>query len=50
LAVFGVSKPMLCATDPNAKVTVSPALIVSVLGEKSRVGVALIVFDGGGGF
>ena len=50
LAAFGVSKPMLCATDPNVKVTISPALIVSVLGENNKVGVALTVFAGGGGF
>src|SRR6185436_12113635 len=48
VAAFGLSKPTLCATDPNAKVTVSPALIVSVLGENARLDVALIVFPGGG--
>jgi hypothetical protein len=40
---FWVSKKTLCATDANAKVTLSPALIVTELGVNARPAVALTV-------
>ena len=45
----GVSNVTLCATAPNANVTVSPALTVSEFGVKARAAVAETVFPGGGG-
>ena len=43
------SKKTLCSTEPNAKVTASPAFTVSVPGVKVSDGVAATVLPPGGG-